>query len=173
MMARRVRSVIEDLRQQFWAAVDSETVRLYEAAQYVLCFIAGLYMAVFSAPPSVHDALGVATPLFVWFSMLAPVVAYIASEMPIRLPFHCRWGKHRGEQCVLGDRYSGLWLAWGSSMTFGLCLTSYITAVVQESWGNGVYAAWMLIGLNFRVYMLAIRDIRKIGEIEHNIRMEP
>lgn len=139
---------------RFWALIDSETVRLYQAVMYTCYAFAGIYMASYGRPPStVQRAMGEwAHTTWVVLMVTCPLLVLLGARF---------FNRDSGAR----NRYSGLWLQLGGNLGVTLALAAYVASVLKSPWwGTGVFAVWGYAGLTICNAVIVLRDARRIRQ---------
>ncbi len=134
---------------RFWRILDSETVRLYQVLMYTTFAVGGIYLTVAPGPESaVLSEMGTRVhEVWALLLIIAPIVVLIGTR--------------------LRNRWSGLILESAGDLCIFLLLATYVVAVIQTSWGRGVFSLPTHIGLTVSVLLLVVRDVRRLIQIEH------
>lgn len=148
---------------RFLNALDSEGVGIFQAVVYLHLAAGGLYCIVFAngeAPEAVERAMGpVINSAWLWLCTGAVVcmVGKLLSGRPEARPY---WVHTTGLLMQLaGDLF-----ACGA-------FSAYVLATYQvQGWGKPLVAVWVFIGLAECALLLVIRDLRRYGQAEREVR---
>lgn len=152
-MIRRIPPASRSLIRQFWVAVDSEGVALFQWLFYILFIILGVYglWIADSQPPITLRFAPMNITLWYWLHIVGP------------------------GSCLLGKLlrtsrlgYAGMWLQLGGDIGLAFALAAYNTGTFHaESWGRGMYGAFPLGTATFlSVCLLTVRDVRRMRAVE-------
>lgn len=150
-----MRRIPRSLMRQFWVAVDSESVGLFQAIFYVLFIAAGIYglTVADSQPPLTLQHAMASMNIELWYILhiVGPGICLIGKALK-----HTR------------SAYAGMCLQLGGDTGMALALAAYNTATFgAESWGRGMYGAFPLgTGAFLSVCILIVRDVRRMRDVE-------
>ena len=143
------------LVDRFWDAVDSESVSPFQWLFFLAFGIGGLYDLIMNVPPLHVDPHAASMPsyhMWLWLNALAPPIALIGKGL-------------RGSWT-----YVGMWLQLTGDVGVTGALLSYLAgefAVIGLSEGN--YSLSMAIAAIMATGMLALRDIRRLVQVEQRL----
>lgn len=143
-----MRSLSSRLLRHFWAVLDSESVRPFQAVVYFYFGLGGIYLLVAPGPRSaVLDQMGpLAHQAWSVLMLVAPLVVLIGHWLP--------------------NRWSGLIIELSGDVCILLLLLTFAVAMVQSSWGKGVFTLWTTLALATCVVMIILRNARQLRQIE-------
>ena len=155
-MARRLgepgrwRSLVD----RFWSAVDSESVSPFQWLFYMAFGIGGLYDLVMRVPAAHADPhmSSVVYHMWLWLNVLAPPVALIGKGL-------------RGNWT-----YVGMWMQLTGDVGVTGALMGYLAgefAVIGL--GEGNYSISMALAAIMATGMLALRDVRRLIQVERRL----
>ena len=155
-LIRRARWYLDVQRMRFWRTLDSDAVRLYQSGMYTLTFLAAIYMLVCGIPVSLDMALeDHVQDVWLLLNLIGPPLVLIGVRHTRSKPDTGAW--------------NGLVMQCAGNTSLALAYGGYIAGVLQENWGSGVYAPFLISGLSAWSLLLSVRDFRKLAGVERKL----
>lgn len=150
--------VLTRMLDRFLAALDAEGVGLFQAIVYLHVVTAGLYLMIGAnglVPQSVEESLGASFNAWWLWLCLGPMVCLVGKVF-------C-W--------MRATRYAGMWMQLsGDIFGFGVFLTYVVATIGTSWWGRAVFAVFVCAAIGECVALLILRDIRRIDQVEREVR---
>ncbi|OBJ50625.1 hypothetical protein [Mycobacterium asiaticum] len=148
------------LLAQFWAAIDAETITVFQAVfgvAFILCGFNGIFFSSSQPPITLRGQLDHATATL-WYGLLLTGTLV------------CLVGKMLRGQLI----YTGMLLQFFGDLMVFLALLAYITGTVRvEPFGTGGFGAYAASALWASAALFVTRDVRRLAGIEKRVRHEP
>lgn len=152
--AKAVRGVIG----RFWAAVDSESVWLFQGligGAFILCGLVGIFVAHGALPLTLMGSMGGLDAL-VWYALL------------IVSPSISLFGKAVSKTEIA---YGGMWCQLTGDVTMVPALSAYLYGtLLSEPLGHGGFGAYLAAALLIGSFLFVIRDVRRLMQVRYRVK---
>lgn len=142
---------------QFWYALDSESITLFQyilGAAFIAAGVYGVFVADTRPPQTLEVSMSTAhVNIWYWLNIAGPLCCLVGKSLHGDLTYAGRLMQLTGDGVV------------------ALVLFGYVSGTVQsETWGTGVYAAFIGAALFCCALLFVARDVRRLLEVEGRVR---
>lgn len=152
----KARKVVRGVVGRFWAAVDSESVWLFQGligTAFIVCGLVGIFVA--------HGAL----PL-TW--TMSTLNSYLWYGLLVGGPITSIFGKLVSKTDIA---YGGMWCQLTGDVTLIPVLTAYLLGALQaEPLGQGGFSVYLAAALLIGGVLFIVRDVRRILQVERRVK---
>ena len=150
--------LVKGLVGRFWAAVDSESVWLFQGligVAFITCGLVGIFVAHGALPLTLMGTMGGLDAL-VWYALL--VVG----------PGISMFGKAVSKTDIA---YGGMWCQLTGDVTMVPALFAYVLGTLQsEPIGHGGFGAYLALALLIGSFLFIVRDVRRIAQVKRRVK---
>jgi hypothetical protein len=151
-------AVVKGVVGRFWAAVDSESVWLFQGligTAFILCGLVGIFVAHGALPLTLMGSMGGFDAL-VWYTLL--VVS----------PSISLFGKAVSTTEIA---YGGMWCQLTGDATMVPALSAYLYGtLLVEPIGHGGFGAYIAAALLISSFLFVVRDVRRIMQVRRRVK---
>lgn len=151
-------AVVKGVIGRFWAAVDSESVWLFQGligTAFILCGLVGIFVAHGALPLTLMGSMGFVDAI-VWYALL------------IVGPSISLFGKAVSKTDIA---YCGMWCQLTGDVTMVPTLSAYLVGTLRaEPIIHGGFGAYIAAALLVGSVLFVIRDVRRIRQVRHRAK---